>query len=526
MAKSNWLLPTLRGVSILFLILVIVMLGTIYDSEIFNIFSVFGLIGQIRDILSFLIYIGVYFVIFGIAMGIGALFSLIGSSYFSYSYFQNLVNEIIHNVIGGWFYMPSPPPGDGSAMIAPTVSEALAGATAVYTEISADLYLVVLQILVAMMFFYALRASITNNPADSITTVTLINLVIIIPLFFNQLSNVISIFVPSGSIAFLSNILDKNLLKDAIFVDVGALNFWQFLISPIFLVALFMFLYLEFVFQVAYIDKVTAPSIEREERLTRQIEVMKVESMKAITRIKAVEEKKREKKLLQQASMTEEDREIEKEKRKRLSLRTMMSEKGQAGFSFISELIEKKKMEKEEERMMEAMRDTRKVSNYLEKLFEQDPEAKNTLTAKTSAPSSTRLIVSTFVSLGSRIGIIVLLTWACVHPYAIFSLISPDSIANSVELQTYEAVLSILIPFLLVIPFISTIIKISKHAKLEEMLKLEEIRRSGLTEEELAALQAKRAKAATQETQLGRDQDAAADQARKAAQNAPSGQNP
>jgi len=524
MAKSNWLLPTLRGVSILFLILVIVMLGTIYDSEIFNIFSVFGLIGQIRDILSFLIYIGVYYVIFGIAMGVGALFSLIGSTYFSFGYFQNLVNEIIHNVIGGWFYLPSPV--DGTAMIAPTVPEAYAGASAVYQLISADLYLVVLQVLVAIMFFYALRASITNNSTDSITTVTLINLVIIIPLFFNQLSNVISIFVPSSSITFLSNILDKNLLKDAIFVDIGALNFWQFLISPIFLVALFMFLYLEFVFQVSYIDKVTAPSIEREERLTRQIEVMKVESMKAITRIKAVEEKKREKKLLQQASMTEEDREIEKEKRKRLSLRTMMSEKGQAGFSFISELIEKKKIEKEEERMMDAMRDTRKISNYLEKLFQQDPEAKNTLTAKTSAPSSTRLIVSTFVSLGSRIVIIVLLTWACVHPYAIFSLISPDSIANSVELQTYEAVLSILIPFLLVIPFISTIIKISKHAKLEEMLKLEDIRRSGLTEEELAALQAKRAKAATQETQLGRDQDAAADQARKAAQNAPPGQNP
>ena len=98
--------------------------------------------------------------------------------------------------------------------------------------------------------------------------------------------------------------------------------------------------------------------------------------------------------------------------------------------------------------------------------------------------------MSTFVSLGSRIFIIILLTWACVHPYAIFTLLfSPDSIVNSVELQTYEGVLSILIPVLLVIPFISTIIKISKHAKLEEILKLEEIRRSGLSEEEVKLLQ-------------------------------------
>jgi len=524
MARSNWLLPTLRGVSVALVVLLIFMLGRIYDNEIFNVWSVFSLFGQLRDILSFLLYIVVYYVIYGIAMGIGVLFSLIGSAYFSYNFFGNLVNQIVHNVIGGWFYLPSPV--DGSAMVAPSVSEALAGASAVFELIRADLYVVVLQVLVALMFFYALRASITNNPADSIKTVTLINLVIIIPLFFNQLTNVISIFIPTGNITFLSNILGHELLDDNIFADVSAMSFGQFLTSPIFLVALFMFLYLEFVFQVSYIDKVTAPSIEREERLSRQIEVMKVESMKAISRIKAVEEKKREKKLLQQASMTQEDREAEKEKKKRLSLRTMMSEKGQAGFSFISELIEKKKIERESERMMEAMRDTRKVSNYLEKLFQQDPEAKNTLTAKTSAPSATRLIVSTFISLGSRIVIIVLLTWACVHPYFIFNLISPPSIANSVELQTYEAVLSILIPFLLVIPFISTIIKISKHAKLQEILKLEEIRRSGLTEEELRLLQEKRAKAATQETQLGRDQDAVADQARKAAQKAHSGKNP
>ncbi len=524
MVRSNWLLPTLRGVSIALLILMIVMLGTIYDTEIFNIFSVFGLLGQLRDLLSFLLYIGVYYVIFGLAMGVGGLFSLFGSEYFNYNYYGNLVSEIIHNVIGGWFYLPSSE--DGTAMIAPTVSEAFIGATAVFTEIRADLYLIILQVLVAAMFFYALRASITSNPTDSITTVTLINLIIIIPIFFYQLNDVLSIFIPSGNIPFLSNILSHDLLKPSIFADISAMNFWQFITSNIFLVALSMFLYLEFVFQVSYIDKVTAPSIEREERLTRQIEVMKVESLKAITRIKAVEEKKREKKLLQQARMTQEDVEMEKEEKKRLSLRTMMSEKGQAGFSFVSELIEKKKLEKEEERMMESMKDTRKVSNYLEKLFSQDPEAKNTLTAKTSAPSSTRLIVSTFVSLGTRILVIILLTWACVHPYAIFSVISPDSIVNSVELQTYEGVLSILIPVLLVIPFISTIIKISKHAKLEEILKLEEIRRSGLTEEELAELQKKRAKAATQETQMARDQDAAADQARKAAQNAPSGQNP
>ncbi|MHA1900685.1 MAG: hypothetical protein ACTSW5_07315 [Promethearchaeota archaeon] len=522
MARTNWLLPTLRGVSIAFLILLIFMLGTIYDNQIFNIFSVLGLLGQLRDIISFLLYIAIYYIVFGLAMGVGGLFQLAGSA-FDYNFFGRLATNLIHNVIGGWFYLPSP--DDGSAMIAPTVSEALAGAQFVYLEIRSDLYLVVLQILVAMMFFYALRASITSSPTDSITTITILNLVIIIPLFFYQLSNVLSIFIQTGNIQFLSNILSHDLLQENIFADISEMSFWEFLGSNIFLVALFMFLYLELVFQMAYIDKVTAPSIEREERLTRQIEVMKLESIKAIQRIKAMEEKKREKKLLEQARLTPEEMEIEKERKKRLSLRTMMSEKGQAGFSFVAELIEKKKLEKEEERMMESMKDTRKVSNYLEKLFMQDPEAKNTLTAKSAAPKASRLIASTFINLGVRIIIVVLLTWICVHPYAIFSLIAPDSIANSVELQTYEGTLSILIPLLLVIPFISTIIKISKHAKLEEILRLEEIRRSGLTEEELKELQEKRAKAAVDETQFARDQDAMADQARKA-QNAQTGQNP
>jgi len=86
-----------------------------------------------------------------------------------------------------------------------------------------------------------------------------------------------------------------------------------------------------------------------------------------------------------------------------------------------------------------------------------------------------------------------------------------------VELQTYEGVLSLLIPFLLLIPLISNIIKITKHSKLQQMLRLEELRRAGLTEEEMQALEVRRTQIAEAETELAQDQDAAADRARKAA---------
>ena len=41
--------------------------------------------------------------------------------------------------------------------------------------------------------------------------------------------------------------------------------------------------------------------------------------------------------------------------------------------------------EKAEQKVMDAMKDTRRVAHYLDKLFKQDPEARNTLTAKIKA---------------------------------------------------------------------------------------------------------------------------------------------
>ncbi len=62
------------------------------------------------------------------------------------------------------------------------------------------------------------------------------------------------------------------------------------------------FVYLEIVFQVSYVDEVTAPLIEREARLKSQIRVLKVEADRAIATIKQMEENKKEERKAQVGS--------------------------------------------------------------------------------------------------------------------------------------------------------------------------------------------------------------------------------
>jgi len=520
MAQSNQLLTILRGLSIALVALLIIQLGSIYDTEIFSFINIFSILGDLRDVFSYLLYILLYLIFMGLFFAINMIFGFFGSQIFQANFFGTYIYEIFSNIVGRWFYFPN------ITTTSPTIGEAWEGLKVLFGTITEDLYMVGLQILIIFMVYYAVRASYTSNPADAIKVVGIINVIIIIPLFFIQIDYVLTLFISpvisSSYPLWFTSILANDLVKPAIFADVASMTFWGFLTSKIFIVGLNMFIYLEFIFQLSYIDKVSSPTIEREERLSRQISMMHTESEKAIERIKSIEDMKREKRSKQRQArleLSEEDRKKAKKEDDKFSMKKMISEEGGAtGFSYIADLIAKKKAEKAEQKVMDAMKDTRRVAHYLDKLFKQDPEARNTLTAKTSAPKTAHLVTSTIRSMSVRILLITVLTWACVHPHFVFVNIfrAPLSIANSVELQTYEGVLSLLIPFLLVLPLISNIIKITKHSKLQQMLRLEELRRAGLTEEEMQALEARRSQIAEAETQLAQDKDATADRAKKA----------
>lgn len=518
MAK-NYLLISLRVTSIALLVLLIIQLGVIYNNDIFNFWNIMGIIGDLRDIFAYVMYIALFGIFTGISIAFSSIFGAMGNA-ISPQYFLNFVNSVFSNMVGNWFYLPNYNPDTMEAipaLIAPTLSESLSGLQYLFAMITEDLYMVILQIIIVLMFYHAIRGTFTSDPGESIKVIVFINLVIIIPLFFRQIDIVLNMFSTffSNMPEWYTNIMEKDLLQDPIFENINEMTFTEFLTSNIFLTATTMFIYLEFVFQLAYVDSVTTPSVERELRLSRQIDVMHTEAEKAISRIKAIEEMKREKKAQMRLNLTDEDRQKEKDEKERLSISSMMSDKSEnVGFSFIAELIAKKKAEKNEQVIMDAMKDTRRVAHYLEKLFKQDKEARNTLTAKTSAPKSSRLIASTLINMFTRIILITAIMWVVVHPYNFFAFIrSPDAILKSVELQTVESTLSVLLPFLLVIPMISSVIRATKHNKLKEILRLEELRRAGLTEEELLALESSRGIVDENEVQMAQDADAAANRA-------------
>lgn len=517
MADRNYLLISLRVGSVALLALLLAQLSQIYNPEIYNVINILSIVGMLRDIFAFLLYILLYYLVYGlifVAVGIAALFGV------GESFIKSFGNEIIYNLIARWFKFTFY--GGLPETTTPTIKQATDGLEKLFQEVSADLYMIGLQLLVLIMFYFALRGALTSNPGDSVKVILYLNAVIAIPLFFLEIGSLLEFFgIPIASLPeWFRNIIYHDLLYPGIFEDISQMSIWEFLRSDVFLVAVLEFIYLEFVFQLAYVDQVTRPSIEREERLSHQIEVMHEEAQKAIARIKAIEERKREMKMEERASMTQEERERRKQEQERLSLRTLMSESGeQVGFTFVAELIKKKKAERAEAKIMGAMRDTRKIANYLDKLFKQDPEARAALTASSSAPKSSRLVASTLINMFSRILIITAMAWAAVHPYQFFALIgAPDAILESVELQIYEGSWSIILPLVMIIPLISYIIRVTKNAKLEEMLRLEAIRRAGLTEEEYEALQAQREmEMSEEEVQLARDKDVLAEEAKKAA---------
>ena len=477
------LISTLRVVSIAFLVFVFIKFGLIIDSSVFNFWEILRVFGQIRDLLNFLFYIIIFLVFYGLLVMFGGIFSTFRSG-FDYGYYHQLNMTFFNHVIARWFHFSN------LETASPTIGQAVTGLGNLLKTMGADWYLLILQICIMFSFYFALHASITSDTSSSIKVIAIMNLIIVVPLFFIHLEGVLLIFGKSN-LSWLDSILNQDLLNESIFIDVPN-NFGTFITSDIFTVAILSFMYLEITFQLSYIDKVSTPTLEREMRLGHRIENINKDAQMAIKKLELLKQTQQARRYKGKtiAQMQE-----EMEEKKKLSLQTFMSDKNEGGgFNFISELIKKKKFEKEEKKQMDAMKDTRKVAAFLEKLFSQDPEAKASLTARSAAPRASHLLTSTISNMITRFILITLLTWACVHPAIVFGSIfnSPDAIMNSVEMQTHEAVLSLFVPILLTIPLISTVIKVTKQNKVRDMLRGEDIKRSGLSEEDYDKLQKER----------------------------------
>jgi hypothetical protein len=144
-------------------------------------------------------------------------------------------------------------------------------------------------------------------------------------------------------------------------------------------------------------------------------------------------------------------------------------------FSYVKEMIEKRKLEEEEKKLISAASKTRRLGRYVERLFREDTEATDTLTAASSSPRPQSLITSTATNSVFRLMLLIIISYIIIHPrwffINVFNL--PPAITESVAMYSPEVVIILLVPFMLIIPVIAYTISYIKHRNLIIRLKQE-----------------------------------------------------
>jgi hypothetical protein len=353
----------------------------------------------------------------------------------------NFLDNFMRHYFGLWFNFPNG-----------TVPEITEIPNLIWTEISVftgDFYLFSFQILFIISIIYSIRAFLQTNPKHDMLVIGSLILMIVVPLMifgYNDMLDLLNINDP-----YISSLTDP---LDPAFSVIPIDNFFEFLVSPVISLAIVSYIYLELAFQINYIDTVSKPSLERRERLESQLEILQSESHFVVANIDKIKEEAKARK-----------EEIDKEGKTNINKFLLKMEER---FSYVKEMIEKKKLEEEEKRLITAASKTRRLGGYVDRLFKEDPEARDTLTARTSSPKSQSLALSTLINFFSRIIILVLVSYVVIQPHwfaqNVFNL--PPAITESVAMYSPEVILILLLPIVSIFPAISKIISYIKHRNL------------------------------------------------------------
>ncbi|MDD1776690.1 MAG: hypothetical protein LUQ65_00870 [Candidatus Helarchaeota archaeon] len=221
------------------------------------------------------------------------------------------------------------------------------------------------------------------------------------------------------------------------------MNFIGFISNPIFLAAFFTFLFLEITYLTSYNYAVSKPALEREKAITAQLARLEQLGQRRTEALQARAE-------LHSISIS----------------RFFSSE----AFDFMREVIDRGVYDKEAQARAASLRDFQHLQSYLEDLYIKDPEAKNSLTAKGSLPSSEKLAKASLKGTGYRVLIIFLIIFLCFSPLIIFNGLAliPSPIPHYLEVLTIAAVIVIALPLVLLFPTIGTILKLRRLPKIEE----------------------------------------------------------
>lgn len=421
--------------SAIFLWIVLVFLNSIFD---FNIvittatdeLVILSFFGAIKNVFSYIIYGGGIV----IALGCATLFGLINSN------MSILIQTFFENYLSKWFRFDSIPSLPEIPDLILSEVQGLFG----------DLYLFVFQILIVIAIIYAIRAIFKSDPKYNFIAIGSIILMMIIPLMVEGLRKMLLLLT-----------LEFQYLEDMInplsptLSNIPLDDFFLFIINPVIVFGIISYIYLEIAFQINYTDTVTKPSLERSDRLEAQLKILARESHYITANIDKIKEEAK-KKL----------EEIEAEQEEGLEVGKFFAKTG-ARFSYIKEMIERKKLEEEEKKLVTAASKTRRLGRYIDRLFREDPEARDTLTAKSSAPRSRNLLTSTIVNFTYRVVFLIIISFIIIHPQFILELLQlPPAITESVAMYSPEAIIILLFPIIVLFPVLSQLISFVKHRSL------------------------------------------------------------
>ncbi len=404
------------------------------------------------------------YVLFGLLTGIVLLLNL--SFYYGFMWFINptffdVLISFSNQFLGIWFAFP-----DGTT---PTLFSTPILIINELLGLSVELYLLIFFILFLLSMYFMIKAIFQSDPENNLKAIRYLVLMIIVPLIIFGFIDMLELFNLKDIVNALMIPLGINLdeLTDPLsplFNQIPINDVFSFFSSWVTLFAVLGYAYLEFAFQINYIDLVTNPSLRRSRRLEAQLSLLKKESGSITANVEKIKEEAEKKK--EEMGLTEKE-EITKFLRQK-----------EEKLSYIKEMIERKKLETEEEKLIQAASKTRRLGRYVEKLIRQDPEAEEGLTASSSAPKTKSLIFSTVLDSAFRITILVILSFIIIHP-ELFLQFLPAAITESIAMQSPEVIILLLIPIILLFPIIaktigyirqrSLIIQINQEEKVQEI---------------------------------------------------------
>jgi len=390
---------------------------------------------SLRNILTYAIFTVAYGVAFVCVMVASVLFIA------AQPFMRTLLEQFFRGLLSLWFTFPN-----GTTPEFSEIPDLIGQEFAIFTE---NFYLIAFQILFIIAIYYAIKAFLKTDPKNDLRVVGSIVLMLVVPLMVFGFKDMLELF--NITIPYLEDLpypLDPSL--EVIPID----NIFQFFASPVILLAIASYIYLEMAFQINYTFTVTKPSLERSYRLEAQLSVLQSESYYITANVDKIKE---------EAKKRKQELKIEE----KATIGKFFAKTGDT-FSYVKEMIEKRKLEEEEKKLITAASKTRRLGRYIHRLFQEDNEARDTLTAKSSAPKPKSLIVSTIINFIFRVGLLIIISFIIIHPKwfmeNVFNL--PPAIIESVAMFSPEVIIILLVPLMLIFPVISKIISSIKHRNL------------------------------------------------------------